>query len=78
MSGEKVYNAALYIRLSKDDGTSESSSVATQRKMLRAYALEHNFFVYDEYVDGSDKIGLNRQHHNRPVGALYAAYSFSL
>jgi DNA invertase Pin-like site-specific DNA recombinase len=46
------YGAALYMRLSKDDDSvCESASISTQRKMLRAYAKENNFTVYDEYVD---------------------------
>ena len=46
------YIAALYMRLSKDDeGAEESSSITTQRKMLLSYAKEHNFLVYDEYID---------------------------
>ncbi len=46
------YLAALYMRLSKDDeGKGESASITTQRKMLRAYAAEKHYFVYDEYVD---------------------------
>ncbi|SET91657.1 recombinase family protein [Lacrimispora sphenoides] len=46
------YKAALYMRLSKDDdGTGESSSIGTQRKMLRSYAIENDFEIYGEYVD---------------------------
>lgn len=46
------YNAALYMRLSKDDdGLTESSSISTQRKMLLSFAKESGFSVYDEYVD---------------------------
>ncbi len=50
---EKIkYSAALYMRLSKDDdGVSESSSITTQRKMLRTYAMENGFEVFDEYID---------------------------
>ena len=48
----KKYQAALYMRLSKDDeGTGESASISTQRKMLRAYCAENGYDVYDEYVD---------------------------
>lgn len=48
----KKYEAALYMRLSKDDdGTCESASIQTQRKMLRLYAAENGFSVYHEYVD---------------------------
>lgn len=44
--------AALYLRLSvKEDGEEESSSIQTQRLMLRQYAKEHGIVVYDEYVD---------------------------
>jgi len=40
------------MRLSKDDdGVNESSSITTQRKMLKAYAKENNFIIYDEYID---------------------------
>ncbi|WP_330641796.1 recombinase family protein [Cuneatibacter sp. NSJ-177] len=49
--GEKAYHAALYMRLSREDGLRESSSIATQRKMLRAFAKEHGFSVYGEYAD---------------------------
>lgn len=46
------YKAALYMRLSKDDdGTGESSSIGNQRKMLRSYAIENDFEIYEEYVD---------------------------
>ena len=44
--------AALYCRLSRDDGgDAESNSIITQRQMLRRYAKEQGFTVYDEYVD---------------------------
>lgn len=47
-----TYMTALYMRLSKDDdGVSESSSITTQRKMLKAYAKENNLIIYDEYID---------------------------
>lgn len=46
------YQAALYMRLSKDDtGIKESSSITTQRKMLLSFAKENSFFIYDEYID---------------------------
>ena len=48
---EGQYKAALYMRLSKDDGTGESASISTQRTMLRSYAARHGFFVYGEYAD---------------------------
>ena len=48
-----IYNAALYCRLSKDDGFSDrdSSSIENQREMLTRYCSEHGMKVYDCYVD---------------------------
>lgn len=52
MKAGSTYKAALYMRLSKDDdGTSESASIMTQRKMLRSYAADNGYLVFDEYVD---------------------------
>lgn len=49
---QQDYAAAVYCRLSKDDGTeSESNSIQTQKQMLRRYASEKGFLIYDEYVD---------------------------
>ncbi len=48
----KIYRAALYMRLSKDDeGSLESSSISNQRKMLRCFATDNSFVIYDEYID---------------------------
>lgn len=41
--------AALYIRLSKEDGDRES--IANQQLLLRRYAEEHQIPVYGEYID---------------------------
>lgn len=49
--GERQYKAALYMRLSKDDGNGESASINTQRSMLRTYADRNGFSVYKEYTD---------------------------
>lgn len=44
--------AAIYKRLSRDDGgDAESNSIVTQGQMLRRYAKEQGFTVYDEYTD---------------------------
>lgn len=44
--------AAIYKRLSRDDGgDAESNSIITQGQMLRGYAKDHGFTVYDEYTD---------------------------
>ncbi len=52
-----VWNVALYLRLSKDDGQNESSSVTNQRKILMEYVEE--FFdephlIVDEYTDDGE------------------------
>lgn len=47
----KKYTAGLYMRLSKDDGNNESSSIGNQRKILRAFSKEKCFEIYDEYID---------------------------
>ncbi|MCM1523834.1 MAG: recombinase family protein [Ruminococcus sp.] len=48
-----VYNAALYLRLSKDDGLDnmESSSIQTQKEMLTRYCRENGISIADYYVD---------------------------
>lgn len=52
MGQPKTYNTALYLRLSKDDGTdSESSSIQTQKEMLTRYCRENGFIVADYYID---------------------------
>lgn len=55
---------ALYLRLSKEDETGmESTSIETQRKILREYAEKNGFFIYDEYVDD----GYTGTDFNRPA-----------
>ena len=52
MAKQRGNIAALYCRLSRDDGSdAESNSIATQRMMLGRYAKEHGFQVYSEYID---------------------------
>ena len=49
---EKHYTAALYCRLSQDDGnTSESVSIGTQKSLLTRYCTENGFQIYDYYID---------------------------
>ena len=49
---KRKYVAALYLRLSKDDGDKEESeSISNQRRILRAYAEENKFIIYKEYID---------------------------
>lgn len=52
MNRTKKYVAALYCRLSKDDGnTNESMSIYSQKAMLKQYAEKENISIYDYYVD---------------------------
>ena len=67
MNIEKInnqeYNAAIYIRLSKEDGDrEESESVVNQKKILKAFAKENRYKVFDEYVDD----GYTGTNFNRP------------
>ena len=52
MTKQQQNMAALYLRLSRDDGgDAESNSIQTQRMMLRRYATEHGIPVFAEYID---------------------------
>ena len=50
---KKVWKTALYLRLSRDDGTeSESNSIASQREILKEYIKRYpDMEIYDIYVD---------------------------
>ena len=52
-NGNTIYTAALYLRLSKDDGFTDrdSGSVDTQHEMLTRFCRENNIIVYDYYID---------------------------
>lgn len=57
------YSAAIYIRLSKEDGDKEESeSVTNQRKILKSFAKDNKYKIYDEYVDD----GFTGTNFNRP------------
>ena len=44
--------AAIYCRLSRDDGgDAQSNSIVNQRDILRRFAAENRMRLYDEYVD---------------------------
>lgn len=58
-----VYNVAIYMRLSKDDGDKEESeSITNQRKILKTYVKDNGYVLYDEYVDD----GYSGTNFNRP------------
>ena len=48
-----LFNVAIYIRLSREDGDKEESdSVGNQRKLLTEYVSRHDdFILYDIYID---------------------------
>ena len=49
---QRDITAAIYLRLSKDDGgDAESNSIGNQREILNRYATDHGFIVCREYVD---------------------------
>lgn len=59
----KIYNTALYMRLSRDDELQgESGSITTQRMFLRQYARENGLNVVEEYVDD----GFSGTNYDRP------------
>ncbi len=63
MGQPTTYNTALYLRLSRDDGTDcESSSIQTQKEMLIRYARENGFMPFYIYCDD----GWSGTNSNRP------------
>ena len=68
-----VYTAALYCRLSKDDGFSDrdSSSIETQRTLLTNYCNEHGIIIHDYYVDdGYTGTNFDRPSFQRMIGDI--------
>ena len=58
MSKKKIYDTALYLRLSRDDTDidgrtkTESNSISSQRDLLRAYVQSHeDLQIFDIYID---------------------------
>ena len=66
MNMPDIYDAALYLRLSKDDmeeggAKSESNSIANQRELLRSFVKSQpDIQIFDIYVDAPDIIGLKQ------------------
>lgn len=52
------WNIAIYIRLSRDDGNDESTSVTNQRKIIRDYITEYfcddDYEIIDFYIDDGE------------------------
>ncbi|MDO5396656.1 MAG: recombinase family protein [bacterium] len=46
------FNTAIYLRLSRDDGTSkESESIQNQKAFLTQYVIKNGFYLMDIYID---------------------------
>lgn len=69
VSNTKVYNCALYCRLSRDDELQgESNSIKNQKEILKQYAKENNLNIYDIYVDdGISGTTFDRPDFNRMI-----------
>ncbi|MDD3164380.1 MAG: recombinase family protein [Oscillospiraceae bacterium] len=46
-----MYQAAIYLRLSRDDGQGESGSISAQRRLLQTYCQANGFPIVAEFVD---------------------------
>ncbi len=70
----KMWNAALYIRLSReDDKQGESNSVASQREILKEYLKQHpEFSLVDFYIDdGWSGTNFDRPDFERMMQDIY-------
>ena len=70
----KTYHAAIYCRLSKDDGNvSESASIATQRDMLTQYVRDQGWRLAGEYIDdGYSGLNFDRPDFKRMIADIEA------
>ena len=71
--GSNLFNVAIYIRLSREDGDKEESdSVGNQRKLLTEYVNKHDdFILYDVYIDdGFTGTNFNRPDFHRMVADI--------
>lgn len=74
--GSNLFNVAIYIRLSREDGDKEESdSVGNQRKLLTEYVNKHDdFILYDVYIDATVIIGLKQNPtHGRRFSPIFFA-----
>lgn len=61
------------MRLSRDDGSGESASITSQRRMLVSYAADNGYPVYDEYVDdGYSGTNFDRPEFSRLIADIEA------
>ena len=76
MKRNKLYNVAIYCRLSLDDGNEgDSSSIKTQKIMLEEYVKEKGFNIYDYYIDdGYSGLNFNRPAFKRMIKDIEAGF----
>lgn len=74
-SSRRQYRAALYIRLSREDGDKEESdSVSNQKELLKEYLMKNNgIFLKDFYIDdGYTGTNFERPAFRRMIGDVLA------
>lgn len=63
LNKQLIYNVGMYLRLSKEDGDTESESITNQRKIIKEYVDKFdNMNLYNEYIDD----GFTGANFNRP------------
>ena len=63
---QEIINAVGYLRLSRDDGDEESSSITNQRAIISEWAGKNGFIITDWYVDdGWSGYSMDRPDFNR-------------
>lgn len=77
MKAKEFYNAAVYLRLSKDDGEAgkaESNSITSQRDIIRGFIRKQdNMEIFDFYVDdGWSGVNFERPAFKRMMGDIEA------
>lgn len=70
---QELIEAVGYLRLSKDDGDDESTSITNQRAIIADWAAQNGFIITDWYVDdGYSGYKMNRPDFNRLKNDLNA------
>lgn len=72
ISNPMDYKVAIYIRLSKEDGSiGESESITNQRSLLNGFAEKHRLNIIDEFIDdGVSGTSFDRPNFNRLIEAI--------
>ena len=74
ISNPMDYKTAIYIRLSKEDGSiGESESITNQRSLLNGFAEKHRLSIAAEFIDdGVSGTSFDRPNFNRMIEAILA------